>query len=67
MDFEHKDFIKRINPEKTIARNFALRENMFTMYVAIVNRIPLFLTGSPGQSKTLSMNKILDGLKNSEN
>jgi Cdc6-like AAA superfamily ATPase len=40
---------------------------MFTMYVAIVNRIPLFLTGSPGQSKTLSMNKILDGLKNSEN
>jgi Cdc6-like AAA superfamily ATPase len=53
----------RINPDKSIARNSALKENSFALFTCIFNKIPIFITGSPGQSKTLSMNLILDGLK----
>jgi hypothetical protein len=63
VDLEYQDFITRLNPPAYIARNWALRENVYLMYVCIMNKIPLFLTGNPGQSKTLSMNLILDGLK----
>ena len=37
-----------------IARNAALRENIFMMTVCIELRIPLFLVGKPGSSKSLA-------------
>lgn len=37
-----------------IARNAALRENVFMMAVCIELRIPLFLIGKPGSSKSLA-------------
>lgn len=37
-----------------IARNTALRENVFMMVVCIELRIPLFLVGKPGSSKSLA-------------
>jgi MoxR-like ATPase len=53
----------KINPSKEIARNFSLKENIFVMYVCILNKIPLFLTGPPGSSKTLSLNLLVKSLK----
>ncbi len=37
-----------------IARNAALRENIFMMAICIELRIPLFLVGKPGSSKSLA-------------
>jgi E3 ubiquitin-protein ligase RNF213 len=59
IDFEQKDLLNRLNPSQFIARNLALRENVFLMVVCILTRIPLFVTGNPGQSKTLSINLVL--------
>ena len=39
---------------KNIARNAALRENVFMMAICIDLRIPLFLVGKPGSSKSLA-------------
>ena len=39
---------------RNIARNAALRENVFMMAIAIELRIPLFLVGKPGSSKSLA-------------
>ncbi|XP_019857803.1 PREDICTED: E3 ubiquitin-protein ligase rnf213-beta-like [Amphimedon queenslandica] len=40
--------------EENIARNAALKENLFMMFVCIQLRIPLFLVGKPGSSKSLA-------------
>ncbi len=37
-----------------IAKNAALRENVFMMAVCIELKIPLFLVGKPGSSKSLA-------------
>ena len=45
-----------------IARNAALRENVFMMAVCIQLRIPLFLVGKPGSSKSLAKSIIADSM-----
>ena len=37
-----------------IARNAALRENVFMIAICVELRIPLFLVGKPGSSKSLA-------------
>ena len=49
--------------ENNIARNAALRENIFMMFVCIELRIPLFLVGKPGSSKSLAKAIIENSLK----
>ena len=43
-----------MNLGENIAKNAALRENVFMMAVCIELRIPLFLVGKPGSSKSLA-------------
>ena len=52
-----------------IAKNAALRENVFMMAICIELRIPLFLVGKPGSSKSLAKSIIQDSMhgKNSRN
>ena len=52
-----------------IAKNAALRENVFMMAICIELRIPLFLVGKPGSSKSLAKSIIQDSMhgSNSEN
>ena len=45
-----------------IAKNAALRENVFMMTVCIELRIPLFLVGKPGSSKSLAKSIIADSM-----
>lgn len=47
-------FLKNIKLNDNIAKNRALRENFFMMVVCVELRIPLFLVGKPGSSKSLS-------------
>ena len=43
-----------LNNMKNIARNSALLENVFMMIICIELRIPLFIVGKPGSSKSLA-------------
>ena len=46
--------LQNMKLDKNIACNAALRENVFMMVVCIDLRIPLFLVGKPGSSKSLA-------------
>eukprot|EP01022_Parablepharisma_sp_SALTPOND_P016938 TRINITY_DN2598_c0_g3_i2.p2 TRINITY_DN2598_c0_g3~~TRINITY_DN2598_c0_g3_i2.p2 ORF type:complete len:2504 (-),score=308.31 TRINITY_DN2598_c0_g3_i2:80-7591(-) len=60
---EHNYLLLRMQIPKDIAKNFALRENIYTMFVCMMNRIPLFVVGSPGCSKSLSVQLLLKHLR----
>ena len=49
--------------EEGIALNGALVENLFVTIVCILNRIPCFVVGKPGTSKTLSLQVIQSNLR----
>ena len=49
--------------ESNIARNSALLENVFMMAVCVELRIPLFLIGKPGSSKSLAKSVISRSMK----
>ncbi len=49
--------------QDNIARNKALRENIFMMFVCVELRIPLFLVGKPGSSKSLAKTIIQSSMK----
>ena len=46
-----------------IARNAALSENVFMMVVCIELRIPLFVVGKPGSSKSLAKAVVADNMQ----
>ena len=58
-----------MNLGENIARNAALRENVFMMAICVELRIPLFLVGKPGSSKSLAKAIISESMrgKNSNN
>ncbi|XP_035997551.1 E3 ubiquitin-protein ligase rnf213-alpha [Fundulus heteroclitus] len=48
---------------ETIARNEALKENFFMMVICVELRIPLFIVGKPGSSKSLSKTLVADAMQ----
>ncbi|KAF4106371.1 E3 ubiquitin-protein ligase rnf213-beta-like isoform X3 [Onychostoma macrolepis] len=59
-----QDFILgKIQTRDTIAKNLALKENVFLMVVCIELRIPLFLVGKPGSSKSLAKTVVADAMQ----
>ena len=52
-----------IKMPETIAKNKALKENIFMMVVCIELRIPLFLVGRPGSSKSLAKAMVMDAMQ----
>ncbi|XP_076818192.1 E3 ubiquitin-protein ligase rnf213-alpha-like [Clavelina lepadiformis] len=64
-----KVFINAVELEKDIAKNEALRENVFMIVVCAEMRIPLFLVGKPGSSKSLAKTVVTDAMqgRNSRN
>ena len=49
--------------DDNIAKNAALRENVFMMTICVELRIPLFLVGKPGSSKSLAKSIISESMK----
>ena len=49
--------------ENGIAMNDALIENLFVVIICILTRIPIFVVGKPGSSKTLTMQVIASNLQ----
>jgi E3 ubiquitin-protein ligase RNF213 len=62
------DEINIRNKNKNIACNLALLENVFMMIVCIELRIPLFIVGKPGSSKSLAKSIVTNAMqgRNSE-
>ena len=60
---EEEDYLDRMELPSGTARNAALRENVFVMLVCILNRIPIFVVGKPGCSKSLSVQLIRSNLR----
>ena len=60
---EQEEYLERMELPQGTARNAALRENVFVMLVCILNRIPVFVVGKPGCSKSLSMQIIRSNLR----
>ena len=55
--------INNIKLEKGIAKNRALLDNIFSLFVAINNKVPIFIVGKPGCSKSLSVQLINKAMK----
>ena len=52
---KEKEFIaSKVKIPPGIAKNETLLENIFSLFVCIVNKIPLIICGKPGTSKSLS-------------
>ena len=61
---EENFIVNNIKVDKGIAKNRALLENIFSLFVAINNKVPIFIVGKPGCSKSLSfqlLNKSMQG------
>ena len=58
-----KAVLKELELGPNIARNAALSENVFMMVVCIELRIPLFVVGKPGSSKSLAKNVVADNMQ----
>lgn len=56
-------FVAQLNLEENIARNQALCENVFMMVICIELRIPLFVVGRPGSSKSLAKTIVQDNMQ----
>ncbi|XP_065678762.1 E3 ubiquitin-protein ligase rnf213-alpha isoform X2 [Hydra vulgaris] len=55
-----KSFLNGIDLEENIAQNQALCENIFMMVICVELRIPLFVVGKPGSSKSLAKSIVQD-------
>lgn len=55
--------MRELNLEKNIALNHALCENVFMMVICIELRIPLFVVGKPGSSKSLAKTIVQDNMQ----
>ncbi|CAL8304474.1 unnamed protein product [Lota lota] len=59
-----QDFLlENIQTRETIAKNAALKENVFLMVICIQLKIPLFLVGKPGSSKSLAKTVVSDAMQ----
>lgn len=58
--------LEELDLAPNIARNKALRENVFMMVVCIELKIPLFVVGKPGSSKSLAKTVVKDKMQGDE-
>ena len=56
-------FLDEIELNKNIGRNNALLENVFMMTICVELRIPLFLVGKPGSSKSLAKTIVANAMQ----
>ena len=66
LDLPHKEqnfLANRIQPPEGIAKNRALLENIFTLFFCINCKIPVFICGKPGCSKSLSVQLLYKAMR----
>ena len=60
-----KLFCKNLDLEDNIAQNEALRENSFMIIMCAEMKVPLFLIGKPGSSKSLAKTVVMNAMQGS--
>ena len=60
---EEEYIINNIQLPSGIAKNEALLHNIFVLFVCITSKIPLFIVGKPGCSKSLSVQLLFKSMK----
>ena len=63
---EQIDIFCRFKCPEGIAPNKALLENLFTIFVCVINKIPVFICGKPGCSKTLSIQILYSSMRGAD-
>ncbi|CAG8574733.1 752_t:CDS:10, partial [Racocetra persica] len=63
---EQKDYIIRMTKPPQTAENDALLENVLVMIVCIFTKIPVFIIGAPGASKSLAIRLISQNLRGAD-
>eukprot|EP00741_Cyanophora_paradoxa_P015457 tig00020892_g14920.t1 len=63
IQWEQRDYLRRMELPPGTAMNEALLENVFVLLICIIHCIPVFLVGKPGCSKSLSMRLIYTNLR----
>ncbi|CAM9234897.1 unnamed protein product, partial [Ectocarpus fasciculatus] len=61
-----KNFSDTFTVDTGIAMNEALTENIYVIVVCILNKIPVFVVGKPGTSKTLALQVIASNLQGAQ-
>ena len=59
---EEQFIADNIKIDRGIAKNRALLENIFSIFVAINSKVPIFIVGKPGCSKSLSVQLIIKSM-----
>ena len=62
LEAEQRLYLDHMHLEPGIARNDALRENVFVVVTCVFNRMPVFVVGKPGTSKTLTLQIVASNL-----
>ncbi|CAG8811030.1 25259_t:CDS:2, partial [Racocetra persica] len=63
---EQEDWVKRMQLPPNTAMNEALLENVLVMIVCILTKIPVFIIGAPGSSKSLAIKLVGQNLRGSD-
>jgi hypothetical protein len=63
MKDEQMDILTRMELPPGIALNSAILENVFTLIVCALNKIPLFICGKPGCSKSLAVQLVVSNIR----
>ena len=63
MEREQTDYLARMELPRETAINQALKENIFAIIPCVVNKIPIFICGKPGCSKSLTITLIFQHLR----
>ena len=66
INYCYEVFLDEIKLPDAIARNQALKENIFMMIMCIELKIPLFIIGKPGSSKSLAKTLISRKMQGSD-
>ena len=60
LEYEQKKLIDdKMELPRGTASNRALRDNIFVLFACTINRIPLFLCGKPGSSKSSAVQIVI--------
>ena len=60
---EEQFLVNNIKFDKGIAKNRALLENIFSLFAALNTKVPIFIVGKPGCSKSLSFQSIYKSMQ----
>ena len=60
---EQEFIINNIELKEGLAKNRALLENIFTLFVCINTKVPIFIVGKEGCSKSLSVQLLFKSMK----